>query len=178
MTYRQISRLFTYRNMDSLRLGRLLAPAIRHKKLTINVVQQIDDLDDKDEGDVQIQCQCSSHIRGHHVDCDRRSLLQLEAQVGVEEYVDTHKISADEFRCVDAFEDLLFAEVSDVRLDVGVDVEFVAIDFRVRCDVFVVEGQLIGTVRPWCIGNTRVVRVFLTRLRASARSGVFGERHS
>ena len=64
--------------------------------------------------------------------------------MGSENDVDTYEALPDEFRRVESPHDLRFADVSDVRLDLAVDVELVAVDFRMRCDVFVVEAGRNG----------------------------------
>ena len=83
--------------------------------------------------------------------------------MGLEEDVAAREVLPDECRPVELLYDIGIADVSDVRLDLGVDFELVAVDFRVRCDVFVAEGELIGTVRPRCAGSAHIVTVLGAR---------------
>ena len=124
----------------------------------------------------KLQTQRSSNIGGNHVNFDRRSRFNLEVQAGLEEEVDAHKILPDELRCVELFQDDRVGDVSDVRLDLGINVELVAVDFGVRCDVFGVEGELVRKVWPRCLGNGGVIRECCARLWKMTISGVFGER--
>ena len=86
----------------------------------------------------------------------------------MKEDVDSNKVLPYEFQLVQASHDLRVADISDVRLDLGVDIELVAVDFRVRGDVSVVEGELVGVMRPRGSDSGYVVGVLAAHYRATA----------
>ena len=73
-----------------------------------------------------------------------------------------------EFHVVQALHDLdlRVADVADVRPYLGVDVELVAVDIRMRGDVFVVEGELVVSRSE----SGDVVGLLAAHRRATARA--------